>query len=93
LSREENKGCWTASGKGKQTPMRNLPEARVARLAECHKKQKANYNQHTNLWNSETKSTIYLRFLKNVMFSGLQTKVKQSCTRQVTDSINSQNAL
>jgi hypothetical protein len=28
--------------------MRNLPEARVARLAECHKKQKAGYNQHTS---------------------------------------------
>jgi hypothetical protein len=28
--------------------MKNLPEARVARLAECHKKQKAGYGQHTS---------------------------------------------
>ena len=28
--------------------MRNLPEARVARLAECHKEQKAGYGQHTS---------------------------------------------
>ncbi len=28
--------------------MRNLPEARVARLAECHKKQKAGYGQHAS---------------------------------------------
>jgi len=28
--------------------MRNLPKARVARLAECHKEQKAGYNQHTS---------------------------------------------
>jgi len=29
--------------------MKNLPEARVARLAECHKEQKAGYNQHASL--------------------------------------------
>ena len=29
--------------------MKNLPEARVARLAECHKKQKAGYGQHASL--------------------------------------------
>jgi len=29
--------------------VKNLPEARVARLAECHKKQKAGYNQHASL--------------------------------------------
>jgi hypothetical protein len=28
--------------------VKNLPEARVARLAECHKKQKAGYNQHAS---------------------------------------------
>ena len=28
--------------------MRNLPEARVARLAECHTGQKAGYNQHAS---------------------------------------------
>jgi integrase len=28
--------------------MKNLPEARVARLAECHKKQKAGYGQHAS---------------------------------------------
>jgi hypothetical protein len=28
--------------------MRNLPKARVARLVECHKKQKAGYNQRTS---------------------------------------------
>jgi hypothetical protein len=29
--------------------VKNLPEARVARLAECHKEQKAGYDQHTSL--------------------------------------------
>jgi hypothetical protein len=28
--------------------MKNLPEARVARLAECHKKQKAGYGHHAS---------------------------------------------
>jgi hypothetical protein len=28
--------------------MKSLPEARVARLAECHKEQKAGYDQHTS---------------------------------------------
>ena len=28
--------------------MKNLPEARVARLAECHNEQKAGYDQHTS---------------------------------------------
>jgi hypothetical protein len=34
--------------------MKNLPEARVARLAECHKKQKAGYDQHASPFNQHT---------------------------------------
>ena len=42
--------------------MRNLPKARVARLAECHRQQKAGYNQHTS---PKVKHRHYIQIGKN----------------------------
>ena len=52
----ENAGCETVKrpsckGKGQTDADEALPEARVARLAECHNEQKAGYNQHASLYN------------------------------------------
>jgi integrase/recombinase XerD len=61
--------------------MRNLPKARVARLVECHKKQKAGYNQHASLFYQpaslqEGKLIEFMWHCKKAGFSDATTKTK-----------------
>ena len=76
--------------------MRNLPKARVARLVECHKKQKAGYNQRTSLSSEPASSNKgklieYEFYLTKNGFSKATIKTKLKILKLMSRNVNLDN--
>jgi len=71
--------------------MKNLPKARVARLVECHKKQKAGYNQHAIPFLNPPSETLtqYIIHLQKQAYAEQTIKTKYKILRvMLKDNVN-----